>query len=217
MQYIGRVFFVLVLALGMVRPAAAIFGVGDISTDPAAYAQMTQMIAQMKEMYENAKKQLDTLTSVQSTIRDAQEAYESLSNVDLKSFAEGFKPRNFAASKDKINALRADLAQMESTGDRAASFYQYQYGRLANLESLAILQAVSSTNTERAAGKVSPAASAQITAQSTASLAALAATQEQRHQQEDLANANARKAERDAIFNTKGIYNAMGGKKERAP
>lgn len=210
MQTVIRVLTVLAFALGTVRP---VFAAGAITYDPAVYSQLTAMFTQMKEMYENAKKQLDTLSSVQSTIREAQEAYDSLANVDLKSFAEGFKPQNLAESKDKINALRADLARMESAGDRSVGFFQYQYGRLANLESLTTLQSVSSTNLARAAGKTNPATSAEITAQSTTALAALATADEQRRQQEDLAQENVRKAEQDVLFSTKDIYNAMGGKK----
>jgi uncharacterized phage infection (PIP) family protein YhgE len=213
MKTLSRITALIFIALALVGPVRPAFAVGTVTYDPAVYAQVTTLLAQVKEMYANAKQQLDQISQVQKTIREAHEAYDSLSNLDLKSFSDGFQPHNIKTNRDKINALRADLSRMESAGDRSTSYIQSQYGRIANLENLLTLQAASRANTARASEKVNPATSAQITAQSTAALAALAATQEQRAQQEELARINARIAESEAIFNTRGLYNAMGGKK----
>ena len=61
-----------VFALAVANPAHAFLGVGDITFDPTSYAQLTKQYQQAVELYNNAKKQLDGLVSIEKTINDAQ-------------------------------------------------------------------------------------------------------------------------------------------------
>jgi len=79
-----------VFALAVANPAHAFWGVGDITFDPTSYAQLTKQYQQAVELYNNAKKQLDGLVSIEKTIKDAQRAYETLASTNLKTVASGF-------------------------------------------------------------------------------------------------------------------------------
>src|SRR5712692_3084651 len=159
--------YVIILLLGLTSvPARAFWGIGDVTYDPSNYAQLTAVINQMKEAYQLAKKQLDTLADVQKTIQEGQQAYETIRNFDLEQIKNDLKPTAFnAGTKDKINALRADLSRLETNGQRDTDYYGYQFQRLKNMERLLALQDASAKNVGQSAKNIDPRASGQITAQ----------------------------------------------------
>ena len=44
------------------KPAHALFGVGDVVFDPAAVAQAIQQVQTMRQQYEEAKRQYEAMT-----------------------------------------------------------------------------------------------------------------------------------------------------------
>lgn len=194
-------------------PVQALFGVGDLSFDPTVYAELVSIYDQGKELFDTAKKQLSSLADIQKTINEANQAYESLVNMDLKKLSNDLAPRGTDGSSNRFAAMRSELDRIQSTAEGSVSYVQYQQQRLKNLESLELLQTASASNTERASSKTNAATSAQITAQSTSTLAALAAAEEQRRVEEDIGREHGRRIEKDAIISTGSIYKAIGGQK----
>lgn len=197
-------------------PARAVFGVGDLSFDPTVYAEVVSLYEQGKEIWDTAKKQLDTLAEVQRTIKQANQAYQSIVNIDLKKIAGDLTTSDLKGSKDQIAALRSEMDQTENALGGNVRYYQYQSQRIKNLESLELLQKASADNLERASGNMGEAVvptSTQITAQSTSTLAALAAAEEQRRVNEDVSKEQAYRTEKLTIMGTAEIYKAVGSPK----
>jgi len=194
-------------------PAQAIVGIGDISFDPTVYAELVSIYDQGKELFDTVKKQLSSLADIQKTINEANQAYESLVNMDIKKLASDLAPRGTDGSSNRFAAMRSELDRIQSTGEGSAAYVQYQKQRITNLENLELLQTASATNTDRASSKTNAATSSQITAQSTSTLAALAAAEEQRRVEEDIGREHGRRIEKDAINSAGSIYKAIGGQK----
>jgi len=197
-----------VFALAVANPAHAFWGVGDITFDPTSYAQLTKQYQQAVELYNNAKKQLDGLASIEKTINDAQRAYETLASTNLKTVASGFSLHS--GDSKTAAGLRAQLAGMENGTAQTAGYISYQLSQLNQLDNLALLQKASASNLNQAGGKINPTEAASITAQSSSTIAALAAVEAQRRQQEDIAKTAAAQAEINNLDNAKTVYKAMG-------
>ena len=199
---------VFVFALAVANPAHAFLGVGDITFDPTSYTQLTKQYQQAVELYNNAKKQLDGLVSIEKTIKDAQMAYETLASTNLKTIASGF---SLNSGDNKTAAgLRAQLAGMENGTTQTAGYISYQLSQLNQLENLALLQKATASNLKQSSSKINPSEAASITAQSSSTIAALAAVEAQRRQQEDIAKTAAAQAEINNLDNAKTVYKAMG-------
>lgn len=195
-------------------PAHALFGVGDLSFDPTTYGEVAALYKQTVELYKTAQGQLDAIREVEKTIKEAQVAYDSVVNSDINKLVDDLKPRKLSDSDDKISALREELSRIDTSAARGANYYQYQMQKLSNLERLSVLQEVGNTNMQRASGtKINTATTAQVTAQSTSTLAALAAAEEQRKQRQEFSESAAREKERAAFNDSKRIYSAIGGAK----
>lgn len=195
------------LTLAVATPAHALFGVGDLSFDPTTYGEVASLYKQTVELYDNAKKQLDSMASIEKTLKEAQQAYETLANTDLRSAAAGLRPD--AANTKSAAGLRAELARMEGGVSQNSSYYTYQLSRIKQLENLELLQRASASNAQEATGKMNEATAARISAQAAASTAALAAAEEQRRVQEDMARQAAAKAGRDSMKDSRKLYKAM--------
>jgi hypothetical protein len=114
----------------------AVAGVGDLVYDPSMNSQMATMISQAKQMYESAKLQLDKMVSMEKTIREAQEAYETLSKYDINEVAKklqnGGKLNSFAA-------LRGQIANTEGAASQNSSFVSGNIERIRQLETRQLL------------------------------------------------------------------------------
>jgi|GEM_PF-2993759 len=201
-------FLVIIFSSMFVSPAHAFWGVGDITFDPTTYGEVSALYKQTKELYDTAKKQLDGLASIEKTIKDAQQAYDSLANTDLKQVVKGLRPDK--NSGKSIGAMRAELERVGNGVGQNAGYIRFQLSRITQLENLALLKKASAANTEQATGKMNAATAERITAQSTSALASLAAAEEQRRVQEDYAQAAAAKAVVDNLNHSNKVYEAMG-------
>lgn len=201
-------FLIFIFSAMFVSPAHAFWGVGDITFDPTTYGEVSALYKQTTELYDTAKKQLDGLASIEKTIKDAQQAYDSLANTDLKQVVKGLKPNK--DSGKTIGAMRAELERVENGVGQNAGYIRFQLSRITQLENLELLKKASAANTEQATGKMNTATAERITAQSAATLASLAAAEEQRRVQEDYAHAAAAKATVTNLNNSRSVYEAMG-------
>ena len=189
------------------NPAHAFWGIGDITFDPTTYAEVAKQYEQMLKMYETAKSQLDSLAKIEQTIKEAQRAYDTLASGDIKNVVAGMKLDTH--STKTAAGLRAELANMESHGTQSVSYVNYQMSMIGQLENLAALQKASSNNMQQSTGNPNAATSASITAQSTSTLAALAAAEEQHRVQEDYQKQKAAKMIVDNLQDSTKLYGAI--------
>jgi hypothetical protein len=197
-----------ILAAFAASPAHAIFGVGDLSFDPTNYAELVKQLDQMKKLYETAKTQVEGLMKIERTIKDAQQAYKIIASGDLKTAMGQLKvdPGNLKTAA----GLRAELANLESKGTQNVEYVKYQLSLVGQLENLQALQKASSTNAQQSTGQMNVGTAAAVTAQSTATLAALAAAEEQRRVQEQYEKQKAAKQVVDGLDDASGLYKAIG-------
>lgn len=199
---------VFTFALAVANPAHAFLGIGDVTFDPQSYGELGKIYQASMEMYKTAKQQLDSLASIEKKISEAQQAYDTLASFDLKQVAQGLKPDT--SNTKSFAVMRAEVGRIEDSAGQNAGYVSYQLSRIDQLENLDILQRAAAKNTDQSTGKINQATSEQITAQSTATLAALGAAEEQRRVQEDYAKAAGAKAVVDSLGDSKNVYEAMG-------
>jgi hypothetical protein len=197
--------FVLIAAVA--NPAHAFWGIGDVTFDPTSYGEIVKQYEQMVKMYETAKSQLDSLAKIEQTIKEAQQAYDTLASGDIKNVVAGMK-RDTNHTKTAAG-LRAELANVENHGTQSVSYVNYQMSMIGQLENLAALQKASSNNMQQSAGKTNTVTSASITAQSTSTLAALAAAEELRRVQEDYQKQKAAMTVVDNLQDSTKLYGAI--------
>jgi hypothetical protein len=197
--------FLLIAAVA--NPAHAFWGIGDVTFDPTSYGEIVKQYEQMVKMYETAKSQLDSLAKIEQTIKEAQQAYDTLASGDIKNVVAGMK---LDTNNTKTAAgLRAELANMENHGTQSVSYVNYQLSMIGQLENLAALQKASSNNMQQSTGNPNTATSASITAQSTSTLAALAAAEELRRVQDDYQKQKAAKTVVDNLQDSTKLYGAI--------
>lgn len=190
----------------------AIGGFGDVVWDPKLEAQVIALFEQGKEMYTTAKDHLKTAAEINQTIYEAEQAYDAIVNFDLKATAEqmfGFRSSQGAEGRWKIQGLLNDLNRMESSGRNTGRFYQYQLGRIENMQAMFAFQEEAAENIAAATEDIPVRQSAQITAQSTASAAALLAAEDLRRQHEEALARQAEEDNREGFFSSKSIYRAI--------
>ena len=193
--------------------ARAIFGVGDISFDPTVYAEIIKLYEQGKELYKSAMDQLDRLDKMQRTIAEAHQAYDRLVNVDVHKMAEDLKPgkyMKYTNGENRFRLMRAELSNLRDGIEGDVGFIQGQLGRIDALETLVGVQNAAAGNMQAAAKDLDDRRSNQITAQSTATLSALAAAEAQRHQQQDMALVQERAQQQAIVLDALKIYQALG-------
>jgi hypothetical protein len=197
--------------------AAVLSGsVGSAQTpvyDPTVHSEVVALLKQAKEMYQTAKKQLDRLNEVQRTLEEARQSYDTVVNTDLHALAKDLIPGQSlkgARGVEKIGALRAELERLEASGEGNVEYYRYQLSRLGNLDRLFLLQDASAKNVTKATTNLDERKSTQVIAQSTATLAALAAVEGQRREREEVQAAAAAKRDADLLAESAKIYHALG-------
>lgn len=190
-------------------PAHAIFGIGDVSYDPTVHAELVSMYNQAVEAYKVADQTLQRMQKMQETVEEASRAYDKLVNLDLNKVAEGLKPGQYmktANNSNRIRAMRAELARLKNNSEGTARFVDGQLSRIDDLEKMVGLQDAAVANAAKASTDVDVRRSGQITAQSTATLSALAAAEEQRRQTSDLAMAAEAQRQRELLNESAKIY-----------
>ena len=182
--------------------------------DPKLEAQVIAVYKQTVELYQNAKDQLKTAAEINRTIYEAEQAYDAIVNFDLKTTANkmfGLHSSQGSEGRWKIQGLVNDLNKMESTGRNTGRFYDYQLGRLENMQAMFDFQESAAENIATATEDIPQRQSGQITAQSTASMSALLAAEDLRRQQEQVEKEQALDYDRRRFYDSKHIYRALAG------
>lgn len=181
----------LVIALLVVSsPAHAFWGMGDVTFDPSSYGELISLYEQAQQAWDTAKSTLDSMQKVENTINQARQGVEALENFNLKQAAQQLaNGGGIGASSDKIAALRSEMSNVEGTVGGNTSYVKYQLQRINNLEKLSALQDQSAKNLGIASAQTSADQNTKLTAQSTSTLATLAAAEHQRNVEQQMAAA----------------------------
>lgn len=209
-------FWPLLLCLIVTSEAYAVGGVSDIVWDPKLEAQVIAVYDQTIELYNNAKSQLQTAAEINQTIYEAEQAFDAIVNFDLRATAEkmfGFNSSQGAQGRWKIQGLLNDLNRMESTGHSTGRFFDYQVGRLENMQAMFDFQEQAAENIAAATEDIPERQSAQITAQSTASVAALLAAEDLRRQHEEAEKEQADEQDHRGFYGSKSVYRGLSGER----
>jgi predicted mannosyl-3-phosphoglycerate phosphatase (HAD superfamily) len=151
--------------------AHAFWGVGDVTYDPSAYGELVAIVAQLKEMYQATTDSLDSMRSMESTLKNTYRDYEEVRNINLK---QSVKRLDFSGIEHQINTINRDMNTLQ---DKAglSGYQQAQTSHINDLKRLQQVQQATEESASAAAGGISKRDADVITAQSTATLAALAA------------------------------------------
>lgn len=197
-----------ILAVGS-TPAYAFWGIGDVTFDPTTFGEVTKMYQQTVQLWNTAKSSLNTLNEVQNILNQAKEGVEALKNFDLKKAAENIEGGGYGSS-DKISALRAEISNVAGNLSGSVSYLNYQTQRIKNLQNLETLLGQSAKNLSKASDTTSADANGKITAQSTSLMATLAAAEQQRKEQQDMATARDAEQRQSLVGESSKIYDAAG-------
>ena len=200
-------------------PSASVLAVTDVTANKtllAAYAKMTAIFTKLSAMYTVGKTHLDTAVEVEGMMSDAYDTYDTIVNLDLQEIIEDFKSSDGLYTDNPFGRLTAVQGFVEgkvSLGQDTIDYAVSLKNRVKNIERLAKLKIAAIKNMGKASKDVNDRKSNQITAQSVAILAALAALEEQEKKEKAIAKGNAKKVEKEAILDMSSIYSAMGKKK----
>lgn len=140
--------------------------------------QLLAIYTQIKDTYKATVDMLNKMDEVSTTIKRAQEGYQSLQNFDLQRAIQstGFSGGvNNASTLDKSRAMRQELERMTGSVTGNTMYVQHQLKNIGELERLALIGDANKKNTEEAAKGLNAGKSAAVTAQSSALMATLAA------------------------------------------
>ncbi len=165
---------IVVLSLSGIPPAHAILGIGDVSFDPTNYGELVSIYSELQQSYTTLTNQLETLQDLRSLIARAQQSYDSVRNKDYYALAPRLAP---ALADHRLAAARARIEALLQKDPANRPAYEIQLRQLGNIAALTKLQGAASRNVGAASGDLDQRDSGQVTAQSTATLAALAATE----------------------------------------
>jgi hypothetical protein len=165
-------------------------------------------------MYDTMMKQFDRMDKIQQTISRAAEAYDRLTNLDLHAMADSLKPGQYmknARGLEGIQAARAEMNRMKGSVQGGVYFVNDQLSRLNDLESMVGLQSVAANNAKQSSTDLDQRRSGQIVAQSTSVLAALASAEEQRRQQQAIADSMEKQRQDDLSHKSVELYESLAG------
>lgn len=190
------------------KPAKAI-----MTFDPTANKTLMAIWSKLTVMYTTLKGHLDTAVEIEEIMAEAHKSYQTISNLDLSQIAEDFKSGGLISSAgrfEKLGAIQLEIENKISRGKDHIDYAVAQKNRIQNLIRLARLKAASFENMSKASLDLKERDSAQITAQSTATLAALATIEASQKGKRALASAKAKNEEKKTMNRMAKIYTAMG-------
>ncbi len=188
-------------------PAHAFLGVGDVSFDPQSYGELVSIYGELQQSAATLDDQLHTLKVLRIQMQRAQQSDPRVRNPRLNALASalgGVSPSvPLSALKTRIDALRA-------ADPAGAGVYAVELQQLAGLRQLARLRQAADSNVRQSTTDLGVRASARLTAQSTATLAALAVMAQQRARVSALQQARGQADERGVVAASGTIYRALG-------
>ena len=190
-------------------PAHAFLGIGDVSFDPQSYGELVSIYDALQQSSVTLDSQLQAVQQLKAMTERAQQTYQRICDKNYHALAGGLSSPSGPAGA----GLQAERARIEAliSGDPAdAGVYRVELQQLDGLRRLQALQQAAAHNVARSATDLGGRASARVTAESTATLAALAAMAQQRRRARSLQHARARVDERGLVATSAGIYRSLG-------
>ncbi len=188
---------------------------GMVVFDPTTNKTLMAIWTKLVSMYTLAKQHLDTAVEIENMASDANSTYQTITNLDIKQIADDFKSGDVfdgTGPFGKLGVIQFEVEDKVSRGQDNVDYAVAQKNRIQNLRRLAKLKSASLKNMGKASKDLKARDSGQITAQSTATLAALATMDENRKEQAALAEAKAKKDRKRSMRGMTKIYKAMGKK-----
>jgi len=202
--------------LTIVVPPASALVVTDVTANKtllAVYAKMTAVWTKLAAMASVAKDHYDSAVEVEQIISDANQTYQTISNFDLNNIAAEFQSGDaleYAGDFNTLGTIQGAINDKVGVGESNVDFVSFQASRIKNIQRLGKLKYESAKNLVKASTDLKERDSNQITAQSTTTLAMLAALEERRKEQEALEAAKAEKEGQKSESHMGNIYRAMG-------
>ena len=195
------------LALGGMRPAQAFLGVGDISFDPSSYGELVSIYSELQQAYSTLNHELAALQDIKDMTSRAQQTINSVRNKDYVALATSLVP---STAIDGLAATRSRIETLLAKDPGNSASYGIELDQLSAMAQLRQLQSAAGHNLQRSALDLGPRDSSQVTAQSTAALAALAAAEAQRQSAQAAASAQADIDARSLVTGAGAIYRTLG-------
>ena len=186
--------------------AQAFWGVGDVTYDPSNYSELLAIFAQLEDTYKTTMDSYRTMTSMEATIRQTREDYQQIRNFKL---SHSIRHMNFRELDQRVKTLTQDVGSLQdktANGDYGLT----QLDNIQDLNRLQLVQEATDENANFAASGIKTQGDADVvTAQSTATLASLAAEAASERRVENIGRNVAAKAQADAFKNQGTLINAL--------
>lgn len=156
--------------------AFAFLGVGDVTFDPPVHAELISLFDQTMAIYHTTLNELYRLQGVEATLRSAQRDAKTIMNGSFIRYEDLAMPMGIPQSMGRYLGTVQGLAQ---TGADADGYYRQQVRRLQDLLRLKWILRGTSQDVRLSATHLGEKTSGDVTAQSTAALAALSAERTQ--------------------------------------
>ncbi len=188
-------------------PAQAFLGIGDVSFDPQSYGELVSIYGALQQSAVTLAGQLQTLRTLRAMEQHAQQTYQQIRDRNYHALAGGLSS---PLAADGLQAVRVRIRALMASDPADAGACRIELQQLDGLRRLQRLQQAAARNVAHASTDLSGRASARVTAESTATLAALAALAQQRQRAAALQHARARIDERGLVTASGDIYGALG-------
>jgi len=196
-----------VLALCGIPRARAFWGIGDVSFDPTNYGELVSIYSELQQAYATLTNQLATLQDIKDLTTRAQQTYDSVRNKDYYALAGSLAG---AATADSLQATRARIESLLDTDPVNSASYRIELQQLSGMAQLQRLQRAAARNVSQSSLDLNQRDSSQVTAQSTATLAALATAEAQHRSAQAAEQAQARIDAGNLVTGSGAIYRALG-------
>ncbi len=202
-----KVYGALILwALGTAS-ASAFLGVGDVTFDPPVHAELITLLHQAVAIYRSVLSEVRRLKAVESTLRNAQRDAKVIANGSIARYAQQRLPGGLPQGFAQILGT-ADAAAHETTN--YSSYLNQQLGRFEDLARLHWLGRGTDQDLGLSATNLGARTSRDVTARSTAALAALAAGRARSEERRAIRRAAERRNARHLPQEAASLYRAFG-------
>ncbi len=188
-------------------PASAFLGVGDVTFDPPVHAELMTLFHQTIAIYRSVLSEVHRLQAVELTLRAAQRDVKTIADGNLARYEERRLPRYLP------HGLRGLLGATDAAAHKARDYNAYlhqQLRRFGRLTRLRWLGRGVGQGLKLSATNLGARTSSNVTARSTAALAALAARQARTQERRAIRRAAEQRNARHLPAEAASLYRAFG-------
>jgi len=187
--------------------AFAFLGVGDITFDPPVHAELISLFDQTMAIYRTTIRELHRMQAVEATLRSAQRDAKAITNGNIMRYEDMAVPVGIPSSVGRY--LGAVQGITQTTTD-LSGYYRQQVQRANELVRLKWLVRGTNQDVRLSATRLGEKTSNNVTAQSAATLATLAAQRAQSAKRRAIRHAAERRNERRLPEQAVSLYQAFG-------